>query len=75
MEKKIDEKNLNRQRSIRKKIKILLFEKTNAPSDELLKIIIPSNEPPPLFETPLEIKMIATAPSFHIYKKNSFQFL
>ena len=33
------------------------------------KIIVSFVEPPPLFETPLEIKMIATAPFFHVFKQ------
>ena len=40
-----------------------------APSREFQEFTVPSDEPPPPFETPFEIKMIATAPLFHVYKQ------
>ena len=45
--------------SFKKRDEILLFE----------KVIVPFNEPPFLFEPPFEIKLIATAPFFHVCKQ------
>ena len=72
MEKKLTKKKpncliffRNRNRQFEKKSRI--FKK----GDEiplLEKIIVPFNEPPLLFETPFEIKIIATAPIFFVFK-------
>ena len=48
-------------------------QEATVPSKEFQEIVVLSNEFPKPFETPFEIRMIATAPFFHVCKQEGVE--